>query len=65
MINESHALQPRHHSGEVKLQCALIAFPELPRVVRCFASMSLKPLPELPGEGASSAPGPLEESLLR
>ena len=40
-------------------------FPELPRVVRCFASMSLKPLPKLPREGASSAPSPLEESLLR
>ena len=41
------------------------AFPELPGVVRCFASMSLKPLAELPEEGASSVPGPLEESLLR
>ena len=40
-------------------------FPELPGAVRCFASMPLKPPPELPGEGASSAPDPLEGSLLR
>ena len=42
------------------------AFPELPLgVVRCFASMPLKPPPELPGEGASSAPGPLQDPVLR
>ena len=33
-------------------------------MVRNFASMPLKPVPQLPA-GAGSTPGPLEESLLR
>ena len=56
----SHEIMPEQSSSGPES----FAFPELPGAVRSLACMPLEAVLQVPA-GASSVPGPLEESLLR